>query len=84
LIQAILVSRRHPEQAFRCCLGILRLSSQVSRLEMETACQMALQAKLLNYKGFKEILEHIPPSVNQETLPSLPIHENIRGESYYQ
>jgi transposase len=84
LIQAILASRRHPEQAFRSCLGILRLSSQVSRLQMETACQMALQAKLLNYRGFKEILENLPPSVNQEVLPSLPIHENIRGESYYQ
>jgi hypothetical protein len=51
---------------------------------METACQMALQAKLLNYRGFKEILEHIPPSVNQDVLSSLPTHENIRGESYYQ
>jgi transposase len=84
LVQAILASRRHPEQAFRSCLGILRLSSHVSRLQMETACQMALQAKLLNYRGFKEILEHIPPSVNQEILSSLPTHENIRGESYYQ
>jgi len=84
LIQAILASRRHPEQAFRSCLGILRLSSQVSRLQMETACQMALQAKLLNYRGFKEILEHIPPSVNQDVLSSLPTHENIRGETYYQ
>jgi hypothetical protein len=63
---------------------VCKLSGQVSRLQMETACQMALQAKLLNYRGFKEILENLPPSVNQETLPSLPIHENIRGESYYQ
>jgi transposase len=84
LIQAILASRRHPEQAFRSCLGILRLSSQVSHLQMETACQMALQAKLLNYRDFKEILEHIPSSVNQDVLSSLPTHENIRGESYYQ
>jgi transposase len=84
LIQAILASRRHPEQAFRSCLGILRLSSQVSRLQMETACQMALQAKLLNYRGFKEILENLPPSMNQEILPSLPTHENIRGKTYYQ
>ena len=84
LIQAILASRRHPEQAFRSCLGILRLSSQVSRLQMEAACTMALQGKLLNYRGFKEILENLPPSVNQEVLPSLPTHENIRGESYYQ
>jgi hypothetical protein len=84
LIQAILASRRHPEQAFRSCLGILRLSSQVSRLQMETACKMALQGKLLNYRGFKEILENLPPSVNQEVLPSLPTHENIRGKTYYQ
>jgi len=84
LIQAILASRRHPEQAFRSCLGILRLSSHVSRLQIETACQMALQSKLLNYRDFKEILENLPPSVNQEVLPSLPTHENIRGETYYQ
>ena len=84
LIQAILASRRHPEQAFRSCLGILRLSNQVSRLQMETACQLALQAKLLNYRGFKEILENLPSSVNQEVLPFLPTHENIRGETYYQ
>jgi len=51
---------------------------------METACQMALQAKLLNYRGFKEILEHLPPSVNQDVLSPLPTHENIRGETYYQ
>ena len=41
LIQAILASRQHPEQAFRSCLGIMRLSAQHNREQMELACQIA-------------------------------------------
>ena len=83
LIQAILGSRRHPEQAFRSCLGILRLSKQYSSSQMETACQMARTDKELNYHGVKTILEHLPALPPSET-PALPTHENIRGNSYYQ
>jgi transposase len=83
LIQAILTSRRHPEQAFRSCLGILRLSSQYARSQMEIACQMAREEKELNYRGVKAILELLPP-VSPSENPSLPTHENIRGDSYYQ
>ena len=84
LVQAILAARRHPEQAFRSCLGILRLSGQASPPQMETACQIALQAHLLNYSSFKDILEHLPASTKNDTHSPLPAHENIRGETYYQ
>jgi hypothetical protein len=83
MIQAILTSRRHPEQAFRSCLGILHLSSQYARSRMETACQMAHAEKELNYRGVKAILELLPPASPVED-PALPTHENIRGNSYYQ
>ena len=83
MIQAILTSRRPPEQAFRSCLGILRLSNQYARAQMETACQMAREEKELNYRGVKAILELLPP-VSPSENPTLPIHENIRGNSYYQ
>ena len=83
MIQAILTSRRHPEQAFRSCLGILRLSNQYARAQMETACQMAREEKELNYRGVKAILELLPP-VSPPENPALPNHENIRGNSYYQ
>jgi transposase len=83
LVQAIISHRRHPEQAFRSCLGILRLSSQASAAQMEAASQVALQAHLLNYSAFKDILEHL--SASKKDIPSpLPAHENIRGQSYYQ
>lgn len=80
VIRSILVTRQHPEQAFRSCLGILHLSRQYSSSQLETACQLAHQAKTLNYQGVKGFLEHLPPMEN----PSRPIHENIRGHSYYQ
>jgi len=89
LIRAILASRQHPEQAFRSCLGILRLSSQSSHPQMELACQMAREAKTLNYQGVKAFLaecsqrEHLPSAAAAENNP-LPTHENIRGDSYYQ
>lgn len=81
LVQSILSSRRHPEQAFRSCLGILHLSKQYPPAQMECACQMAHEAKTLNYQAVKTLLELIPPT--PETL-LLPTHENIRGHSYYQ
>lgn len=81
LVQSILNSRRHPEQAFRSCLGILRLAKQYSAAQMESASQMACATKAFSYQDVKAILETLPDAVATETL--LP-HENIRGNSYYQ
>ncbi len=83
LIQSILSSRQHPEQAFRSCLGILRLSGQYSKAQMENASQMAREAKLLNYRGVKTVLKS-QPTLSNPDLPPLPSHENIRGNTYYQ
>lgn len=89
LIRSLLASRQHPEQAFRSCLGILRLSSQSSPPQMELACRMAREAKTLNYQGVKACLaecskrEPVPSAAPVENNP-LPTHENIRGDSYYQ
>ena len=83
LIQSILSSRQHPEQAFRSCLGILRLSGQYVHFLMETACQEACETKTFNYRGVKAALELLQP-VSTPPTASLPPHENIRGNSYYQ
>jgi transposase len=83
LVQAVLSSRQHPEQAFRSCLGLLRLSGQYPHPQMEAACQMAWEAQTLNYRGLKAMLEALPPLPTPEPLP-LPPHENIRGNTYYQ
>ena len=80
VIQAVLAGRTHPEQAYRTCLGILNLASRFDKASLETACQQALAApQLLSYREIKRLLE------NQfaDRPEARPVHNNIRGETYY-
>jgi len=86
LIQAVLASRRHPQQAYRTCLGILGQARRYSAARLEAACARALPAGIRSYKGVKNVLE-----ANLDQLPleeplagSREPHANIRGPSYYQ
>ncbi len=86
LITQILSSRRHPQQGFRSCLGILRLGKTYSRLRLEAACRRALIIGAASYKSVESILKH---NLDQQPLPeaassSLPIdHDNLRGPDYF-
>ena len=40
LVQAILASRQHPQQAYRSCLGLLRLASRYGAERLEAACRL--------------------------------------------
>ena len=83
-IQAILASRRYPEQAYRSCLGILSLSHKHNQQAMETASQRMLNAHLLSYRDLKAELDALAKAaLSAEQLP-LPLHENVRGKNYYQ
>lgn len=84
LIEAILASRRYPEQAYRSCLGILSLSRKHNQQAMETASQRLLNTHLLSYRDLKAELEALANTPSNAEQLSLPIHENIRGKTYYQ
>ncbi len=80
-LQALLKSRSFPEQAYRSCLGVLSLARKYSRPIFETACESALHAHLLSYKEFKAELEAL---ARRSAVPVPPlVHENIRGETYF-
>jgi transposase len=85
VVQALLDSRPHPEQAYRSCLGLLRLSDRYGKDRLEAACRRALPAGIHSYKGVKNILDakldQVEPEEPSTVVP--PIHENIRGQSYY-
>jgi transposase len=85
-VQVLLESRRHPEQAYRSCLGILRLGERHGEERLEAACHRALAANIHSYKGIKNILDAKLDQV--ELNPPLTVvpdsHENIRGQEYYQ
>lgn len=86
LAKAILDERRHPEQGYRSCLGILRLGKRYGEARLEAACARALQARARSYRHVESILQH---GLDQAPLPepapatSGASHENVRGRDYY-
>ena len=86
LINQIMQSRRHPEQGYRSCLGLLRLEKTYGAQRLEAACTRALLLGTRRYKSVESILKHgldqiDPVSDDEPTLPD--DHDNIRGPSYY-
>jgi transposase len=87
LIKEQLVSRKHPEQAYRSCLGLLNLSSKYSKERLENACQRALFTGATRLKNITNMLKNgldkSPMPEQQPDLLSSIEHQNIRGNDYY-
>jgi transposase len=85
LVQALLASRKHPQQAYRSCLGLLRLAKRYGEDRLEAACRRAFPAGIHSYKGVKNILDakldQVEPEEPAAVVPT--DHENIRGQTYY-
>lgn len=82
----ILDRKQHPEQAYKSCVGILSFAKKVGDERLIKACQRALNYGIYNYKTIQKILENKLDAQPQEPVEQLqmPLHENIRGEGYYQ
>jgi len=86
LILGVLAARKHPQQAYRSCLGILRLGKAYGEQRLEAACRRALTLGSRSYKSIESILRHgldHQPLAEQPELALPEDHENIRGPSYY-
>lgn len=90
LATAILHERKHPEQGYRSCLGILRLGKRYGNDRLEAACARALAVGARSYRHVDSILkaglDRLPlPEVATEAAPTAtaPSHENVRGRNYY-
>ena len=87
LIDRILRSAKHEEQAYNACKGMLHMSKDVPYHIVEDAAQMCLDAQACKYSYYKKALSQL---VNQEGPATsnpdshLPNHENIRGREAYQ
>ncbi len=88
LVEVILAERRHPEQGYRSCLGILRLARQYGRERLEAACERALAVRARSYRHVQSILQRgldRVPAIASEPAPSATArtHANVRGGTYY-
>jgi transposase len=86
LVEAILAAKRHPEQGYRSCLGILRLAKIYPAERMEAAARRCLRARAYNCQSMDSILKK---QLDRLPLPGEPPvqlavdHENIRGADYF-
>lgn len=86
LVERIMAAKTHPEQGYRACLGVLRLSKSYTPQRLEAAAGRALRFNTCTFRSIRSILvagldrqdEHRPASQGQ-----LPLHGNVRGGDYY-
>lgn len=86
IITQLLQSRHHPVQAYRSCLGVLRLGKTYGDDRLEAACQRALVLGTCRYKSIDSILKHGLDQHREPPESDSPVpenHDNIRGPSYY-
>ena len=88
LIQRMIESRPQPQQAFRACIGVMRLGKSYGDDRLEKA---AARANLLGALSYSSIASILKKGLDQKPLPEtntdeviiIPTHNNIRGSGYY-
>ncbi len=86
LVKRLLMEKRHPEQGYRSCLGLIRLTRNHGQTRMEAACERALAVGAHRYRSVASILEKgldRQPVLPQHAELALPDHVNVRGPDYY-
>ena len=87
-ITKVLEEKKHPEQAYRSCLGILNFARRVGFKRLINACRWADSQGLYNYPAIERILnnrqDEVPLEKDSDMQQTIPFHENIRGKEYYQ
>lgn len=87
-IRQVMEEKKHPEQAYKSCQGILSFARRVGNTRLTNACRWATSYGLYNYPAIERILNNrqdefpLEESADQET--EMPSHKNIRGKEYYQ
>ena len=89
LVDVILRDRRHPEQGFRACMGIMRLAKLHGTDRLEGACERALAINARSYASVKSILQNNLERRRRDRTadgttdgPAIA-HINIRGAGYF-
>jgi transposase len=86
-IKKVLEAKVYPEQAYRSCVGILSFDKKIGRERLINACKRATHFNTYNYKIIERIIQSkhdlLPLEDETPLQQTLPLHENIRGASYY-
>jgi len=86
-IENVIATRAHPQQAYRSCLGTLRLAKRYGDDRLEAACGRASALRSFTFKSVEAILKHRLDQQPLEPTPAAAMpklqHANVRGGTYY-
>lgn len=84
LVQLMFGQKRHPEQLYRSCDGLLSLERKTDPDTFAKACQIAIKNQNYSYMFLQNILKN-KMAFEQEIRQDkhLPEHPNTRGKEYY-
>ncbi|MCI5096728.1 MAG: IS21 family transposase [Rhodobacteraceae bacterium] len=83
--EVVMRGRKHPEQGYRTCLGVIRLADKFGRDRLDAACKRALEINARSYSSVHSILKNgleRKPRTRATEEPAIT-HPNIRGADYF-
>ena len=87
LIDRVLRSPKHEEQAYKSCAGILHACKDVPHRIVQEAAEKCVEANACKYSYFKKALGTLKKDQangSENTAGKLPTHSNIRGREAYK
>ena len=87
LVKAVFARRKHPEQAYSSCDGILALKHKFCAEKLNEAARIAISLDEPTYSFVKRLLTSGLDTYrcpDPSDAASLPEHTNIRGKSHFQ
>lgn len=87
LIDTVLLSVKHEEQAYNSCNGILHMCNDLPHVLVEEAARRCVDFNACRYSYFKKVLTDVVNtrhSIEAGRNQKLPEHENIRGKDFYK
>ena len=86
-VEKVIDSKMFPEQAYKRCLGIIRLANRYPYDRLNSACERAIKYKSFSYRTVVDILKNnvdLLPDIEEQKRSRPPIlHANIRGKQYF-
>jgi transposase len=84
-VDVIMRQRRHPEQGYRSCLGVIRLAKTFGHDRLDAACVRALELNAHSYTSLHSILKNGLDRKTRTSVTEEPAitHPNIRGADYF-
>jgi transposase len=91
-IKKVLSRNEYPEKNYRACQGIINYKKRVGETRLINACKRADSFNVYNFGIIERILKSKADFIPLEdeyytpagTDNNMPLHDNIRGEDYYQ